>query len=101
MQPLGEKKITQPLMTKKITQALRTKKITQPLGTNKKSRNLLGHKNVLRIQILVTIKIQEIGTDHLGLVLDKKWFKIAPFQCNQTARFGFEDDIFTPSSIQL
>ena len=34
----------------------------------KKSRNLLGHKKVLRIHILVTIKIQEIGTDHLGLV---------------------------------
>ena len=33
--------------------------ITQPLGT----------KNVLNIQILLTNKIQEIGTDHLGLVL--------------------------------
>ena len=28
----------------------------------------LGEKNVLKIQILGTIKIQEIGTDHLGLL---------------------------------
>ena len=34
------------------------KKITQPLGT----------KKCPKIQILVTNKIQEIGTDHLGLV---------------------------------
>ena len=33
-------------------------KITQPLGGT----------NVLKIQILVTIKLQEIGTGHLGLV---------------------------------
>ena len=36
-------------------------KITQPLGD----------KNVLKIQILVTIKLQEIGTGHLGLVVAK------------------------------
>jgi hypothetical protein len=43
---------------KKSCNLLVQQKITQPLGG----------KNVLKIQILVTIKIQEIGTDHLGLV---------------------------------
>ena len=43
---------------KKITQHLGIKKITQPLAT----------KNVLKTQVLVTNKIQEIGIDHLGLV---------------------------------
>ena len=46
--------------------------MTQPLGT-KKITQLLGRKNVLKIQSLVTNKIQEIGTDHLGLVWDTFW----------------------------
>jgi hypothetical protein len=63
----GQKKVTQPLGTKKSSN----------LSGQKKSRNLLvqknhttswDKKNVLKIQILVTNKIQEIGTDHLGLV---------------------------------
>ena len=68
MQPLGTKKVTRPLGTKKITQPLGTKKITQPLGI-KKITQPLGTKKCPKIQILVTNKIQEIGTDHLGLVL--------------------------------
>ena len=40
----------------------------------KKSRNLLGQHFFLKIQILVTIKIQEIGTDHLGLVYSQTTF---------------------------
>ena len=35
-------------------------------------------KNVLKIQILVTIKIHEIGTDHLGLVLNLIHFTKVP-----------------------
>ena len=62
-----EKKSCNLSRPKKITQPLGTKKITQPLE-KKKSRNLLRHKNFLKTQILVTIKIQEISTDHLGLV---------------------------------
>ena len=55
----GQKKKSRNLAgQKKITQPLNTKKMTQPLWT----------KNVLKIQILVTNKVQEIGTDHLGLV---------------------------------
>ena len=68
MQPLGTKKVTQPLSTKKITQPLRTKK-SHNLLVQQKITQPLGGKNVLKIQILVTIKLQEIGTGHLGLVL--------------------------------
>ena len=77
-------------------QPLRTKKVTQPLGTKKKSLNLLGQKNpatswytkkhttswdknVLKIQILVTNKIEEIGTDHIGLVLFGQWKSFEQF----------------------
>ena len=74
MQPLRTKKVTQPIKTKKITQPLRTKKIMQLLGT-KKITQPLGTKNVLKIKFLVTHKIQEIGTDHLGLVSFKNKFE--------------------------
>ena len=37
------------------------------MGTSKNHATSWG-KNVLKIQILVTIKLQEIGTGHLGLV---------------------------------
>jgi hypothetical protein len=64
---LRTKKATQPLITKKNHATSQDKKITQPLGTTKNHATSWG-KNVLKIQILVTIKVQEIGTDHLGLV---------------------------------
>ena len=67
MQPLGTKKVTRPLSTKKIMQPLRTKK-SRNLLVKQKIIQPLGGKNVLKIQILVTIKLQEIGTGHLGLV---------------------------------
>ena len=66
----------QPFATKKSL-ALSVPKKSHNLSGQKKSRNLLvkqkitqplGGKNVLKIQILVTIKLQEIGTGHLGLV---------------------------------
>ena len=72
-----EKKIMQPFGTKKSVNLSVPKKIMQPLRT-KKSGNLLvqqkvtqpfGATNVLKIPILATIEIHEIGTDHLGLVL--------------------------------
>ena len=63
-----DKKITQPLATKEISQNLLGQKKSRNLLGQKKSCNFLGQKNVLKIHILVTIKLQEIGTDHLGLV---------------------------------
>ena len=41
------------------------KKMTQPIGTTKNHATSWG-KNVLKIQIIVTIKLQAIGTGHLG-----------------------------------
>ena len=49
----------QPLRTNKTHNLLVQQKITQPPGG----------RNVLNIQILVTIKLQEIGTGHFGLVV--------------------------------
>ena len=60
-------KVTRPFSTKKITQPLRTKKSCN-LFVKQKITQPLGGKNVLKNQILVTIKLQEIGTGHLGLV---------------------------------
>ena len=61
---------------KKVTQPLGTKKITQPLGTKKnhatywykKNHTTSWGKKCPKNSILVTNKIQEIGTGHLGLV---------------------------------
>ena len=74
MQPLGTKKVTRPLSTKKITQPLRKKK-SRNLLVKQKITQPLGGKNVLKIQILVTIKLQEIGTGHLGLVSSQRLCK--------------------------
>ena len=62
-----EKQTMQPLGTKKVTQLLITKK-NHATSQDKKNHATSWGKNVLKTQILATIKIQEIGTDHLGLV---------------------------------
>ena len=68
MQPLGTKKVTQSTSQYQKNHATsQDQKIRQPIGTTKNHATSWG-KNVLKIQILVTIKLQEIGTGHLGLV---------------------------------
>ena len=62
-----DKKKSLNLSVPKKSRNLSGQKIMQPIGTTKNHATSWG-KNVLKIQILVTIKLQEIGTGHLGLV---------------------------------
>ena len=69
IEPLGTKKNHSTSQDKKNHATSQDKKNHATSWNKKKIKQPFGTQKVLRIQILVTIKIQEIGTDHLGLVL--------------------------------
>ena len=64
---LGQKKSLN-LSVPKNHATSQDKKKSHNLLVQQKITRPLGEKNVLKIPILVTIKLQEIGTGHLGLV---------------------------------
>ena len=84
----GPKKSHSTSQYQKKSRKLSGQKISRKLFVQQKIMQQLGGKNVLKIQILATIKLQEIGTDHHGLVLLDKlnyygiknienyWFKL-------------------------